>query len=227
MLEHRTPESRTLLSDAESMIKELEKKAYIDPEKAEVEKELGNELFKVGNYAEAIKHYSEAIRRNPEDPKYYSNRAACYTKLAAFDLGLKDCDKCLELDPKFSKFFILLTVQQNQNILLVKGWIRKGKILQGMQQSGKASSAYQKAIDLDPNNAVSLIIFCDVRALDIVLCIQEALDGYRACAVAVNSNPEEVRKRAMNDPEIQGILRDPAMRIILEQMQNDPRALQE
>jgi len=59
------------------------------------------------------------------------------------------------------------------------------------------------------------------------LHIQEALDGYRACAVAVNSNPEEVRKRAMNDPEIQGILRDPAMRIILEQMQNDPRALQE
>lgn len=227
MLEHRTPESRTLLSDAERMIKELEKKAYIDPEKAEVEKELGNELFKVGNYAEAIKHYSEAIRRNPEDPKYYSNRAACYTKLAAFDLGLKDCEKCLELDPKFSKFLILLTVQQNPTILLVKGWIRKGKILQGMQQSGKASTAYQKAIDLDPNNAVSLMIFRDERAFDIVLCIQEALDGYRACAVAVNSNPEEVRKRAMNDPEIQGILRDPAMRIILEQMQNDPRALQE
>ncbi|XP_059485534.1 stress-induced-phosphoprotein 1 [Neocloeon triangulifer] len=191
MLEHRTPESKTLLSQAEKMIKELERKAYINPEKAEVEKELGNELFKKGNYAEAIKHYSEAIMRNPDDPKYYSNRAACYTKLAAFDLGLKDCEKCLELDPKF-----------------IKGWIRKGKILQGMQQPGKASSAYQKAIDLDPNNS-------------------EALDGYRACAVAVNSNPEEVRKRAMNDPEIQNILRDPAMRIILEQMQNDPRALQD
>lgn len=56
---------------------------------------------------------------------------------------------------------------------------------------------------------------------------QEALEGYRSCSVAVNSNPEEVRKRAMADPEIQAILRDPAMRLILEQMQSDPKALNE
>ncbi|KAF4520599.1 hypothetical protein B566_EDAN006010 [Ephemera danica] len=191
MLEHRTPETRTLLSEAEIKLKEQQRKAYIDPEKAEQEKELGNELFKKGDYAEAIKHYSEAIKRNPDDPRLYSNRAACYTKLAAFDLGLKDCESCVTLDPKF-----------------IKGWIRKGKILQGMQQSSKAIAAYQKAMEIDPANA-------------------EALEGYKACAVAVNSNPEEVRKRAMGDPEVQAILRDPAMRIILEQMQNDPRALQD
>lgn len=113
MSEHRTPEIKTLLSEIEKIIKEAERKAYIDPVKAEEEKELGNELFKKGDYANAVKHYTEAIKRNPEDPKYYSNRAACYTKLAAFDLGLKDCDKCTELDPKF-----------------IKGWIRKGHILQ-------------------------------------------------------------------------------------------------
>lgn len=55
--------------------------------------------------------------------------------------------------------------------------------------------------------------------------MQEALDGFRACTVAENANPEEVRKRAMADPEVQAILQDPAMRLILEQMQNDPRAL--
>ena len=191
MSEHRTPEIRTLISDIEKIIKEEERKAYIDPVKAEEEKELGNEKFKAGDYAAAVKHYTEAILRNPDDPKYYSNRAACYTKLAAFDLGLKDCEKCVEIDPKF-----------------IKGWIRKGKILQGMQQQGKALAAYQKALDLDPSNA-------------------EALDGYRTCSVAVSSNPEEVRKRAMSDPEVQSILRDPAMRLILEQMQSDPKALQE
>lgn len=191
MSEHRTPEIKTLLSDIDKIIKEEERKAYIDPVKAEEEKELGNQKYKEGDYPAAIKHYTEAIKRNPDDPKYYSNRAACYTKLAAFDLGLKDCEKCLEIDPKF-----------------IKGWIRKGKILQGMQQQGKALTAYQKALELDPSNS-------------------EALEGYRSCAVSVSSNPEEVRKRAMADPEVQSILRDPAMRLILEQMHSDPKAIQD
>lgn len=191
MSEHRTPEVKALLSDVEKKIKEAERKAYVDPVKAEEAKEKGNDSFKNGDYAEAVKFYTEAIKRNPDEAKYYSNRAACYTKLAAFDLGLKDCDTCLELDPKF-----------------IKGWIRKGKILQGMQQPSKALSAYQKALDLDPTNA-------------------EALEGYKQCSIAVNSNPEEVRKRAMADPEVQAILCDPAMRLILEQMQNDPKALQD
>ncbi|XP_011693913.1 PREDICTED: stress-induced-phosphoprotein 1 [Wasmannia auropunctata] len=191
MSEHRTPEIKTLLSDIDKIIREEERKAYIDPVKAEEEKELGNQRYKDGDYPAAIKHYSEAILRNPDDPKYYSNRAACYTKLAAFDLGLKDCEKVVELDPKF-----------------IKGWIRKGKILQAMQQPGKALTAYQKALELDPQNS-------------------EALEGYRSCAMSATSNPEEVRKRAMADPDIQSILRDPAMRLILEQMQSDPRALQD
>ncbi|XP_063377990.1 stress-induced-phosphoprotein 1 [Cydia fagiglandana] len=191
MSEHRTPEIKTLLSEVEKKIVEEERKAYVDPVKAEQEKELGNDYFKKGDYSNAVKHYTEAIKRNPDDPKLYSNRAACYTKLAAFDLGLRDCDTCCKLDPKF-----------------IKGWIRKGKILQGMQQPSKALTAYQKALELDPSNA-------------------EALEGYRACSTQLNSNPEEVRKRAMGDPEVQAILRDPAMRCILEQMQQDPHALQD
>lgn len=214
MSEHRTPEIKTLLSEVEKVIKEEERKAYVDPVKAEQEKEigkcffvffffvitqlitfcLGNEFFKKGDYASAVKHYTEAIKRNPDDAKLYSNRAACYTKLAAFDLGLKDCEKCVELDPKF-----------------IKGWIRKGHILQGLQQSSKAIAAFQKALELDPNNA-------------------EALQGYRACTIqnsGAGGDPEEIRRRAMGDPEVQSILRDPAMRLILEQMQNDPRALQD
>lgn len=56
---------------------------------------------------------------------------------------------------------------------------------------------------------------------------QEAQQGYRNCLVQENSDPEAVRKRAMENPEIQQILGDPAMRLILEQMQKDPNALKE
>ncbi|XP_069973014.1 stress-induced-phosphoprotein 1 [Penaeus vannamei] len=189
--EHRTPETKEILSKLERLMKEQERVAYIDPAKAEEEKEKGNSCFKKGDYPSAIKHYTEAIRRNPDDPKIYSNRAACYTKLAEFNLGLKDCEECIRLDPNF-----------------VKGHIRKGKIHQVLKQFTKAQDSYQKAIDLDPN-------------------CQEALDGFRECMMAANSDPEEVRKRAMADPEVQQILKDPAMRMILEQMQSDPRALQD
>ena len=77
-----------------------------------------------------------------------------------------------------------------------------------MREFSKATSAFQKALELDPHSA-------------------EAIDGYRKCAVQSTSNPEEVRRQALSDPEVQQILADPAMRLILEQMQTDPKAVQE
>ena len=138
-----------------------------------------------------MKHYTEAIRRNPEDAKLYSNRAACYQKLAEFPSALKDSEECIRLEPSF-----------------IKGFIRKGLALLAMKEVTKATAAFQKAMEIDPNSA-------------------EAVDGYRKCVLASNSNPEEVRRQALADPEIQQILGDPAMRLILEQMQTDPKAVQE
>lgn len=193
LTEHRTPEAKQALSEVEKEIRMETEKLYQNPAIAEEEKNRGNELFKAGNFSTAIKHYTEATKRNPNDPKLFSNRAACYTKLLSFDLALKDCDMCIELNPTF-----------------LKAYLRKGKVLQGMGAQARAMEVYTRALDLDPN--------CN-----------EAVEGYRACAIQqqANKDPEEVRRRAMADPEIQQIMEDPAMRMILEQMQSDPKAMGE
>lgn len=65
----------------------------------------------------------------------YSNRAACYTKLGAMPEGLKDADKCIELDPTF-----------------VKGYTRKGAVQFFMKEYDKALETYQEGLKHDSNN---------------------------------------------------------------------------
>jgi len=195
LTEHRTPEYKQNLSEVEGELKKKKELEYQNPELAAEEKLKGNDCFKKGDWAQAIKHYTEAIKRNPNDAKIYSNRAACYTKLNAFDLVIKDCDTSITMDPSF-----------------VKSYLRKANVLKAMGQHQKAMDVYSKAMELDPNS-------------------DEAKNGYRDCAVRQTQQPrgdaEEVRKNAMNNPEVQAIMSDPAMRMILEQMQTDPQAVQE
>lgn len=91
---------------------------------------------------------------------------------------------------------------------LVKGYIRKASILVAMKENGKAVAAFEKALQIDPDN-------------------QEAREGLNRALMENTRDPEMARKRAMEDPEIQSIIGDPAMRMILEQMQKDPQAVRE
>ncbi|XP_051542332.1 stress-induced-phosphoprotein 1-like [Myxocyprinus asiaticus] len=192
LTEHRTPDVLQKCQQAEKILKEQEKQAYINPDLALEEKNKGNDAFQKGDYPLAMKHYSEAIKRNPYDAKLFSNRAACYTKLLEFPLALKDCEECIKLEPNF-----------------IKGYTRKGAALEAMKDFSKAMDVYQKALELDSNS-------------------KEATEGLQRCMVSQsmrNDSPEDVKRRAMADPEVQQIMSDPAMRMILEQMQKDPQAL--
>ncbi|BBN19665.1 stress-induced-phosphoprotein 1 [Marchantia polymorpha subsp. ruderalis] len=200
LTEHRNPDTLKRLNDAERTKKELEQQEYYDPKLADEEREKGNDFFKKADYPVAIKHYTEALKRNPTDVKAFSNRAACYTKLGALPEGLKDANKCIEIDEKF-----------------VKGYSRKGTIQFFMKEYDKALETYQIGLKHEPEN-------------------QELLDGARRCIDQINKtnrgdiSAEDLKERqakAMQDPEIQGILSDPIMRQVLTDFQENPKAAQE
>ncbi|KAG7956866.1 hypothetical protein I3843_11G145800 [Carya illinoinensis] len=200
LTEHRNPDTLKKLNDAEKAKKELEQQEYFDPKVADEEREKGNEYFKQQKYPEAVKHYTESLRRNPKDPKAYSNRAACYTKLGALPEGLKDAEKCIELDPTFSK-----------------GYNRKGAVQFFMKEYDKALETYQMGLKHDPSNPE---LIDGVRR-----CVEQINKASRG-----DLSPQELEERrakAMQDPEIQNILQDPVMRQVLMDFQENPKSAQE
>lgn len=200
LTEHRNPETLKKRNEAERAKKELEQQEYFDPQIADEEREKGNECFKQQKYPEAVKHYTEALKRNPSDPRVYSNRAACYTKLGALPEGLKDAEKCIELDPTFSK-----------------GYTRKGAVQFFMKEYDKALETYQEGLKHDANNQE---LMDGVRR-----CVEQINKTNRG-----DISPDELQERqakGMQDPEIQNILSDPIMRQVLVDFQENPRSAQD
>lgn len=92
--------------------------------------------------------------------------------------------------------------------ITVKGWLRKGHCLLMTKACSKAAEAFRRALELDDTS-------------------EEARDGLHRALSSDASDPEAARKRALDDPEVQAILGDPAMQLILQQMQGNPAALRE
>ncbi|VFR01952.1 unnamed protein product [Cuscuta campestris] len=200
LTEHHNPETLKKLNDARKAKKILEQQEYFNPQIADWELEKGNQLFKEENYSDAVEHYSESIKRNPSNLLAYSNRAASYTKLGALHEGLKDAEKCIELDPKF-----------------VKGYIRKGAVQFFMNEYMEALDTYHEGLKHGPE---------DLELLnDISRCCEQVNKAFHGA-----QTPEELKEKqakAMQDPEIQSILSDPIMRQILNDSREHSAAADE
>ncbi|CAI2165459.1 2680_t:CDS:10 [Funneliformis geosporum] len=202
LTEHRTPDTLKKLNDAQKLKVKKEKEAYFNPGLSDKAREEGNELFKKNDFVKAVTSYTEAIKRNEKDPKAYSNRAACYTKLMAYPEALKDCETCISLDPSF-----------------VKAYIRKAAVEFLKKEYTKCLETCEIALkhDEDGQHAVEI-------NKQMAKC-REAI--WQSNSSGSQESTEEALKKAASDPEIMRILQDPVMQQILKQSQDDPRALKE
>eukprot|EP00891_Asterochloris_glomerata_P001859 jgi/Astpho2/1859/Aster-00384 len=204
LTEHRNPDTLKRLNETERKMKEKKLQDYINMDLSNEEREKGNQAFKDQNYPEAVKHYTEALERgppsvNPEAHKLFSNRAACYTKLGAWDQGLKDADKCIELKPDFPK-----------------GYSRKGHLQFFMKDHDKALETYQEGLKHEPNS--------EELKEGVRRCMEHI--NKLARGDASEEELEQRRAKAMQDPEVQNILTDPVMRQVLQDLQENPKQSQ-
>eukprot|EP00096_Caligus_rogercresseyi_P016122 TRINITY_DN867_c0_g1_i1.p1 TRINITY_DN867_c0_g1~~TRINITY_DN867_c0_g1_i1.p1 ORF type:complete len:325 (-),score=144.84 TRINITY_DN867_c0_g1_i1:193-1167(-) len=173
----------------------------------------------------AIKKETEAAYKNPELAEEEKNKGNELFKKGDFSGAIKHYSEAIKRNPEEPKIYsnraacytklmsFDLALKDTEKAIsldptFVKGYLRKANALKGMSKTAEALSTYEKALEIDPN--------CG-----------EAIEGYKHCMGAMSTDPEERRKLAMNDPEVQRILSDPAMRMILEQMQSDPASIQE
>lgn len=172
-----------------------------------------------------IKDQERLAYINPELAEQEKNKGNEYFQKADYPNALKHYTEAIKRNPTDAKLysnraacytklmeFRLALKDSEEGIKLdpnfLKCYLRKGHALLAMKDLSQAMAAFGRALEIDQN-------------------CQEAIDGYRQCTVRASNDPEEVRKRAAADPEVQEILGDPGMRMILEQMQNDPKALRD
>jgi len=204
LTENRNAETLTRLRDTERLILERAKAALYNPEFAEASRNEGNVHFKEGRFVEAVTSYSEAIRRDEKDPRAYSNRAACYLKLAAIPEGLKDCDRAIQLDPKF-----------------IRAYIRKAALLFAKKDFSECLEVCDQAAALDTDHKHSNEIQGQRTKATFEIYRQNQNNSSQ------NDDEASISDRIAKDPELAAIVGDPAMRMILQQMQTDPGAVQE
>ncbi|KAJ3040339.1 Hsp90 cochaperone [Rhizophlyctis rosea] len=197
--EHRTADVLTKLRDVEKQKAAMEKEAYRNPQLSDEAREKGNQLFKEHQYAAAVAQYTEAIKRNDKDPRNYSNRAACYIKLMALAEADRDADEAIRLDENFAK-----------------GYLRKAAVWFAKRDFMKCLETCQVALEKDVDGKSKVEI--EQQMYKAQMALAEVQSG---------ANREQAAKRAMEDPEVQQILGDPAMQLILQQMQQDPAALKD
>ena len=76
-----------------------------DKREAEKLKQDGNAHMSKKAYDAAIDNYTKSIELDPENPVYYSNRAAAHSSKGDHEKAVEDSEKAIEVDPSFVKAY--------------------------------------------------------------------------------------------------------------------------
>lgn len=174
LTEHRTPDILAKLRAAEKAKIKSEKDAYLSPEEAEKARELGNEKFKAADWPAAVEAYSEMVKRAPDDPRGYSNRAACFIKLLAYPSAVQDCDEAIKRDVKF-----------------IRAYLRKAQALFAMREYNKCIDVCEEAQMHDEGGK---------NSREILQQQEKAIQAQ--FAAREGESEEDAMKRIQNDPEV-------------------------
>lgn len=114
-----------------------------------------------------------------------------------WNYGMKDAQKCLEIDPVF-----------------VKAYGRKGTIHHFMKEYHKALATFDQGLKIDPSSK------------DCLEGKQRTMQAIQSGAYGSDKPDEERLRHAAADPEIQMIMRDPRIQQVLKDMQENPASAQ-
>lgn len=184
LTEHRTPDVLAKLRAAEKQKIVSDRNAYINPDEAEKARELGNQKFKDADWPAAVEAYSEMVKRAPDDPRGYSNRAACFIKLLSFPSAVQDCDEAIKRDVKF-----------------IRAYLRKAQALFAMREYSRCIDVCAEASAHDEGGK---------NAREIEQQQQKALQAQ--FSAQEGETEEQASERIQRDPEIMSILQGESSR---------------
>jgi len=167
-------------------------------------KEKGNKHLQAGEFDEAIAAYTEAINLSPKEHVFFSNRSAAYLSKGDAASALSDGERCIALDASWAK-----------------GYSRKGAALHALKQYEEAIQAYEKGLEIAPNDAGLQNGLSEVHK---VLESKESSSSGGGGGMSGLFGPQMLTK-LIGHPKFGPRLSDPIFMTKLQMMQKDPQMI--